>query len=91
MALFGITTIDRDDPSTLPRFNGGDVRIRRWRPGCQCFHPARCRLSTIDASPPTCTKIEAEPSKRRRDTRRRRLQRALRPIRSVRPCAADGA
>jgi len=40
MALSGITAIDRDDPGTLPRFNGGDDQIRRWRPGCQCFHPA---------------------------------------------------
>jgi hypothetical protein len=39
MALFAVTTIDRDDPGRLPRFNGGDVQIRRWRPGCQCFIP----------------------------------------------------
>lgn len=39
MALSGITTIDQDDPGRLPRFNGSDVQIRRWRSGCQCFHP----------------------------------------------------
>ncbi len=54
---------------SLPQFNGGDVQIRRWRPGCQCFHPARWSLSTFDASPPTCTETEAEPSKRQRDKR----------------------
>ena len=30
--LFGVTTIDRDDPVRLSRLDGGDSQIRRGRP-----------------------------------------------------------
>jgi hypothetical protein len=40
MALFTVTTITETIQAGSPRFNGGGVQIRRWRPGCQCFHPA---------------------------------------------------
>ena len=46
MALFGITTIYRDNPGRLSRFDGCDVQIRRWRPGMPMF--SSCLMSAID-------------------------------------------
>jgi hypothetical protein len=60
-ARCGFDAVHRDGPASIVAVDFQDRLVGRGRPGCRCFHPARCHLTTVRATPPKRTEIGPDP------------------------------